>query len=148
MLAVDPAVVGQKLAENRIRSSHVDVRFVGLDGERIDLPDRSVDGALSTWTLCTIPDADAAIGEVKRILKPGGALHFIEHGLAPAAERKTQQWQQRLNPVQNKLAGGCNLNRDMRLLLERNGFEVDAEQLRIEAPGILGWHLAGTARPN
>ena len=147
LLAVDPAVVGQKLAADRIAASSVPVEFVGLNGERIEVGDASCDSALCTWTLCTIPDAGSAVREVKRILKPGGVLHFVEHGLAPDTAASTQRWQHRLNPVQKKLFGGCNLDRDMQMLLEVNGFEVEAEQLHLDGPGILGWHLLGTARP-
>src|SRR5271169_5124972 len=79
--AVEPADLGWKLAERRLGSASAPVRRSGLDGQSLPLPDDSSDAALSTWTLCTIPDADAALRELRRVLKPGGSLHFVEHGL-------------------------------------------------------------------
>jgi ubiquinone/menaquinone biosynthesis C-methylase UbiE len=81
--AVEPADVGWKLAEKRLRATSVLVERSGLDGQSLPFPVDSFDAALSTWTLCTIPDVSAALREVRRVLKPGGTLHFLEHGLAP-----------------------------------------------------------------
>ena len=81
--AVDPSEVAWKLADKRLKASPVPVRWSGLDGQSLPLPDDSCDSALSTWTLCTIPDPTAALAEVRRVLKPGGTFHFVEHGLAP-----------------------------------------------------------------
>jgi len=143
--AVEPSGVGVKLARERIDASSTPVDVVGLDGQRLPLPDESVDAALSTWTLCTIPDAVAAVREVRRVLRPGGALHFVEHGAAPDA--KVRRWQDRLNGMQNKIAGGCNLNRDIRAIVEAGGLRVD----RIDTyygegePKIFGWLSEGSA---
>ena len=79
----------------------------GLDGQRLDLPDASADAVLSTFTLCTIPDADAALREVVRVLRPGGTLHFFEHGLAP--DDDVVRWQRRLEPLQKRVFDGCHL---------------------------------------
>lgn len=84
--AVEPSDVGWKLAGKRLATTPVRVERTGLDGQVLPFADHSFDAALSTWTLCTIPDADAALHEVRRVLKPGGTLHFIEHGLAPAED--------------------------------------------------------------
>ncbi len=145
VLAVDPMQEGERLAAQRLRDSSVTVDFVGLDGERIDLPDRSVDEALATWTLCSIPDASAAVREIARVLRPGGRLHFVEHGISPDA--KVQRWQHRLNPVQNRVACGCNIQRDIPALIEGGGMVVD-EVARFYAKGdpkILGWTFQGRA---
>lgn len=145
VLAVDPMQEGERLAAQRLRESTVTVDFVGLDGERIDLPDRSVDEALATWTLCSIPDAGAAVREIARVLRPGGRLHFVEHGISPDA--KVQRWQHRLNPVQNRVACGCNIQRDIPALIEAGGMVVE-EVERFYAKGdpkILGWTFQGRA---
>ena len=82
LLAVDPMKAGPRLAADRLAASSVEVAFVGLDGQSLDLEDDSVDAALSTWTLCSVPDASSAVREVRRVLRPGGTLHFVEHGAA------------------------------------------------------------------
>ena len=83
VMAIEPADVGWKLASKRLASSNVPVERSGLDGQSLPLADDSCDTALTTWTLCTIPDVEAALLELRRVLKPGGTLHFVEHGLAP-----------------------------------------------------------------
>lgn len=145
LLAVDPMERGPVLAAERMAASDVPVDFVGLDGQSIDLPDASVDAALSTWTLCSIPDAVAAVREIARILRPGGVLHFVEHGLSPDA--KVERWQHRLNPIQNRVACGCNIQRDIPALIEAGGMTV-RELDRFYAKGdpkFLGWTFRGTA---
>ncbi len=120
--AVDPAGTGWKLAEKRLSASTVPVQWSGLDGQSLPFPDDSYDSALSTWTLCTIPDVAAALREVHRVLKPGGALHFVEHGLAP--DEGVQRWQRRLEPVQKRVFGGCHVTRPIVRLLTDAGFTV------------------------
>jgi ubiquinone/menaquinone biosynthesis C-methylase UbiE len=97
VLAVEPSPVCMRLAGPRIASSPTPVELAGLTGEHLDLPTGKIDVALSTWTLCTIPDLTAALGEVRRVLKPGGTFHFVEHGCAP--DIKTARWQRRLDPL-------------------------------------------------
>jgi SAM-dependent methyltransferase len=120
--AIEPADVGWKLAEKRVAASSVPVERSGLDGESLPLADASCDTALSTWTMCTIPDVETALLEVRRVLKPGGTLHFVEHGLAP--DESVRRWQHRLEPVQKRLAGGCHLTRPIVELLTDAGFHV------------------------
>ncbi|WP_072691587.1 class I SAM-dependent methyltransferase [Rhodococcus marinonascens] len=120
--AVEPADLGWKLAGKRLAESAVPVERSGLDGQSLPFPDNSFDTALSTWTMCTIPDVDAALLEVRRVLKPGGTLHFVEHGLAP--DTKVQSWQHRLEPIQKTIAGGCHLTRQIPELLTGAGFEI------------------------
>ena len=99
-----------------------DVRLSGLDGQDLPFPDGTFDAALSTWTLCTIPDVVAALDELQRVLKPGGTLHFVDHGLAP--DESVRRWQRRLEPVQKVVFGGCHLTRPIADLLTGAGFTI------------------------
>ena len=146
--AVEPADVGWQLAARRLAASPVAVRRSGLDGQLLPFADDTFDGALSTWTLCTIPDPLAALREVRRVLRPGAALHFVEHGLAPDAG--VQRWQHRLEPFQQRLAGGCHLTRPITALLSDAGWDVLGLQTLYErgAPKVLGAEVAGTAVPS
>jgi ubiquinone/menaquinone biosynthesis C-methylase UbiE len=142
---VDPSQVGMKLARKRITASTVPVTEGGLDGERLDFPDDRFDAALSTMTLCTIPDAAAALAEVRRVLKPGGTLHFAEHGLAP--DEKVARFQQRFDPWQQRVAGGCHLARDMRALVDDAGFDIEELDTRfIQGPKAWSYMYIGRAR--
>ncbi|MFZ6005430.1 MAG: class I SAM-dependent methyltransferase [Actinomycetota bacterium] len=120
--AIEPAELGWKLARKRLSATRVPVERKGLDGQSLPLPDDSCDTALSTWTMCTIPDIAGALAEVRRVLKPGGTLHFVEHGLAPDA--KVQHMQHRLEPLQKRLFGGCHLTREITHLLTDAGFTI------------------------
>ncbi|MBU3064117.1 methyltransferase domain-containing protein [Nocardia sp. NEAU-G5] len=131
--AVEPADLGWKLASKRLARATVPVLRAGLDGQRLPFEDDSFDTALSTWTMCTIPDVDAALRELRRVLIPGGTVHFVEHGLAPDA--KVQTWQHRLDPVQSTLFGGCHLDRDIRGTIERTGFEIRDLDTFYQHPG-------------
>ena len=142
--AVDPATVGRKLATKRIEASPVRIAFVGLDGQAVPLPDALCDSALSTYTLCTIPDPARALSEVLRILKPGGTFHFVEHGLAPDADIVRKQ--RRIEPVNKRLAGGCHLTRDHFALLDRAGFVLDRRIAEYgKGPKAYAFHYMGTA---
>ncbi|MFD6355259.1 class I SAM-dependent methyltransferase [Nocardia tengchongensis] len=120
--AVEPADLGWRMAAGRLAAATVPVERAGLDGQALPFEDDSFDSALSTWTLCTIPDVGAALAEVRRVLVPGGTFHFVEHGLAP--DPGVRKWQHRLNPIQKTVAGGCHLNRDIPGLIEAAGFEI------------------------
>ncbi|HEV3310317.1 MAG TPA: class I SAM-dependent methyltransferase [Chloroflexota bacterium] len=123
ILAIEPSAVCLRIAEPRIARSTVAVVPAGLNGEQLDIPSEKCDAALSTWTLCTIPDLTAALTEVRRVLKPGGALHFVEHGHAP--DPKVERWQRRFEPLNKRLAGGCHLTRHIPALIEEAGFAVE-----------------------
>lgn len=120
--AIEPSALSWRLAQDRVTASSVPVEQSGLDGQSLPLADDSVDTALSTWTLCTIPDPVLALTEVRRVLRPGGTFHFIEHGLAP--DESVQRWQRRLEPLNKRVAGGCHLTRPILDLLETAGFTV------------------------
>ena len=142
--AVDPATVGRELAAKRLAASAVPIEFAGLDGEALPLEDASVDHALTTWTLCTIPDVDRALGEIRRVLRPGGSLHFVEHGRSPDAN--VARWQDRLNPIQKRVFGGCHLNRPIDAILERAGLVVSPlETFYAKGPKPFGYLFEGVA---
>jgi ubiquinone/menaquinone biosynthesis C-methylase UbiE len=143
--AVEPADIGWKLAEKRLAATQVPVERSGLDGQKLPFADDSFDCALSTWTMCTIPDIDAALAEVRRVLKPGGTLHFIEHGLAP--DEPVRRWQHRLEPVQKRVFGGCHLTRQIVPLLDHAGFTIrDLDQFYEDgAPKFLAADSLGVA---
>ena len=120
--AVEPADAGWKLAARRVAATRVPIERAGLDGQSLPFDDDSYDAAVSTWTLCTIPDAAAALGELRRVLKPGGSLHFVEHGLAP--DESVQRWQRRIEPPWKRVVGGCHLTRQIEQMLTDAGFTV------------------------
>lgn len=120
--AVEPADLGWRLAERRVAGSRVPIERSGLDGQSLPFADGSFDTALSTWTMCTIPDVAQALREVRRVLRPGGTLHFVEHGLAP--DEKVQRWQHRLDPIEKRIAGGCTFSRPIATLVADAGFTV------------------------
>jgi SAM-dependent methyltransferase len=145
VLAIDPSGVARELAARRLAASSVPVEFVGLDGQVIDLPDDSADCALSTWTLCTIPDAGAALAELRRVVRPGGELFFLEHGRSPRPE--VERWQHRLDPVQRRIAGGCNLSRDIPALISGAGFDIErVVEFDIAGPKVMSHMFSGVAR--
>ena len=144
ILAVDPAVFGRKLAAKRLGACPVPVEFIGLNGEEIPLEAGSVDSALSTWTLCSIPDLPAALGEIRRVLKPGGRFHFLEHGLSP--EAGVARWQHRLNSLQRVIAGGCQLILPIDELVKASGLTITSlEKFYMKGPRLGSYMYQGVA---
>jgi ubiquinone/menaquinone biosynthesis C-methylase UbiE len=143
--AVEPSDVAWQLASERVAASPVPIDRAGLDGSALPFPDDSFDAAISTWTMCTIPDIDQALAELRRVLKPGGTIHFVEHGLAPDAN--VQRWQHRLEPVQKRVAGGCHLTRQIVPLLSGAGFAIREVDVFYEqgSPKTLGADSLGVA---
>jgi SAM-dependent methyltransferase len=150
VVAVEPSDVGWRLSAKRRAASVVPVERRGLDGQAIDEADGSCDAALSTFTLCTIPDAGKALREVRRVLRPGAELHFLEHGHSP--DPGVARWQRRLEPLQRRVAGGCHLTRDLPALLAEAGFDVvDLEVGYLPGPAPshpFGYLYAGVAVAN
>jgi ubiquinone/menaquinone biosynthesis C-methylase UbiE len=145
VIAIEPSDVAWRIAGKRVAESSVVIERGGPDGQRLPFADDTFDSALSTWTLCTIPDPIAALDEVRRVLKPGATLHFVEHGLAP--DPKVQRWQNRFNGLNKRMVGGCNLNRPIVALLEQAGFRVTDVDVFYEtgAPKFLGADSLGVA---
>ncbi|WP_244928213.1 methyltransferase domain-containing protein [Nocardioides sp. W7] len=144
--AVEPSDLGWARSEARRTSSRVPVARTGLDGQRLAAADASYDAALSTFTLCTIPDAARAVAEVRRVLRPGGVFCFLEHGLAPDA--RVAAWQRRLDPVQGAVFGGCQLSRDTPAMLREAGLVVEElDQHYLDGPSVMRpWIYANLGR--
>ena len=133
--------MARKVADNE----GVDIKFYECNAENIPLPDNFFDNVIITYTMCTIPEVIKANKEILRVLKPNGKLLFCEHGLSP--EQKVAKWQSRINFIWGKIAGGCNLNRDIPKLIRASGFEIlDLEEMYLpNTPKIAGYNYWGTA---
>jgi ubiquinone/menaquinone biosynthesis C-methylase UbiE len=145
LIGLDPSEESWVLADERARDVDFDVEFIGLPGEQIPLDDASVDTIVVTYSLCTIPDPIKALQGMAKVLRPGGRLLFCEHGQAPDAG--VRKWQDRINPLWRKIAGGCNLNRDILTLLQESNFMVgDMESMYLpNTPRIAGYNVWGDA---
>lgn len=144
LLAVEPSAVARRLAAGRLAAARFPVEHVGLAGEQLPLDDATCDAALSTFTLCTIPDVERALAEIRRVLVPGGRFHFLEHGLAPDAA--VARWQRRLEPMQKIVAGGCHLTRRPEQLVADAGFTIEHVESRYaRGPKPWTWFTAGVA---
>ncbi|WP_457445102.1 class I SAM-dependent methyltransferase [Thermostichus sp. MS-CIW-26] len=144
---VDPNPGMGSLARRRIASSPIAVDWQVADAQKLPFPSQSFDSVVSTWTLCSIPNVAKALGEIRRVLRAGGKLFFLEHGLSE--DPQVQRWQNRLNPLQKVIADGCNLNRDMARLIREAGFRF--EQLERfympDQPRFIGYTYQGIALP-
>lgn len=142
---LEPSAGMRKKARNHIEASPVAVKLLDLPGEEIPLEDNSADTVLLTFTLCTIPDWQAGLRQMRRVLKPGGKLLFCEHGLSPDAG--VRKWQDRLTPVWKKIAGGCHLNRPIADLIESAGFEIEEihNEYAEQGPKFAGYMYYGQA---
>ncbi len=146
VIGVDPGVSLLKKAKNNIQQVPFDVEILCESAEVMPLEDNMFDSAMVTYTFCSIPDAEAALAEVRRVLKPNGRLYFCEHGLSD--NPSTARWQNRLNPPWHFIAGGCNINRDVTSMVKAAGFALEHhENFKLEkTPAFLGYHHFGTAR--
>ena len=145
VVGIDPCRKSWDLAAERADQANVDVEFIQGSAEDIPLDSGSFDSVLITFTLCTVPNPDAALAEARRMLKPDGTLFFCEHGIAP--DEPVAKWQRRVNPVWKRLFGGCHITRDTRQLLQDAGFGIDAiEQMYLPGtPAIAGFNTWGEA---
>jgi ubiquinone/menaquinone biosynthesis C-methylase UbiE len=137
LTVVDPEDLMPKRVAKRIAATPFSVRRVALSAERLPLEDNTFDCAVSTFTLCTIPDASAALREVRRVLKPGGSFLFLEHGLND--EPVVAKWQRRLNPIQRVIGRGCTLDRRIDSLVADSGLQITRLD-RFVIPGMPRTH--------
>lgn len=145
VIGVDPSVGVSGLAARAARQAAVPVELLACSAETLPLADASIDTAVSTWTLCSVPDPLRALRELRRVLRPGGRLLFVEHGLAP--EPGVARWQRRLTPCWRSCAGGCHLDRPVTGLIEGAGFTVTALATGyMQGPRVLTFLYEGTAR--
>jgi ubiquinone/menaquinone biosynthesis C-methylase UbiE len=146
VIGLEPSTELLRRARPRATAAAVPMMLLDASAEAIPLDKASVDTVVTTWTLCTIPDASRALAEMRRVLKPDGALLFVEHGRAP--EPGVARWQDRLDPVWSRLAGGCHLNRKMDDLLRDCGFRIEAlANPRLPGPPTHTFLYEGRARP-
>ena len=146
VIGLEPSAVLLRMAGERAAGAGVPVELLEASAEAVPLDDASIDTVVTTWTLCTIADAQRALRELRRVLKPGGALLFVEHGRAP--ELAVARWQDRLDPLWRRLAGGCHLNRKIDELIGGSGFRVDAlTHARLAGPRTHTFLYQGRARP-
>lgn len=146
ILGLEPAPRLLAMARNAAGRASSPVRFIEGSAEAIPLESGSVDTVVTTWTLCTIPDAPRALQDMRRVLKPGGALLFVEHGLAP--EPRVRRWQDWLTPAWKRIGGGCHLNRPIRRLIEDAGFGIERiETGYMNGPKPMTFMYEGRARP-
>lgn len=150
VLALEPDLQLVRMAQKKIERAPRPVHFFEASAEEIPLEDGSVDTVVSTWTLCTIPDPDRALREMRRVLKPGGRFLFVEHGLAP--EPSVQKWQRRLTPLWEGISGGCHLTREIDRLVRGAGFAVERLETGylpggpLSAPKLLSYQYEGSAK--
>ena len=148
VVGVDPVPEMTALGEKRVASARVPVETMAASGEALPMEDNEFDTALLTYTACTIPDVAQALAEIRRVLKPSGRLLFLEHGRS--CDPRVARVQDALNPMWKRMAGGCNINRDMAALIAEAGFSID----RIETyyaqsfPRFATFHYRGAAIPN
>jgi SAM-dependent methyltransferase len=146
VIGVEPNQAFLRLGEARQQASPVPLEIIRAPAEALPLEAASVDTVVITYTLCSVDDPEQALREVRRVLKPGGKVLLLEHGLSP--EPGVARWQHRLNPIWKSLAVGCNLTRPVSELLKRAGFDIqDIEEYYLGgAPRIVGFHCSGIAQ--
>lgn len=146
VIGLDPSPKLLSMARGNLRPDSVSVEFVEGSAEAIPLEDRCIDTVVTTWTLCSIPDAGRALRDMHRVLKPGGRLLFVEHGRAP--DPNVRWWQDRLTPAWKQIGGGCHLNRAIGTLIEGAGFEFDRIVTGyMPGPKPMTFMYEGSARP-
>jgi ubiquinone/menaquinone biosynthesis C-methylase UbiE len=146
IVGLEPAHRLVTMAREAAGRFRLQVQLIEGSAESIPLESGSIDTVLMSWTLCSIPEPIAALVEMRRVLRPGGQLLFVEHGLAP--EEKVRRWQHRLTPVWKQIAGGCHLDRPIRDLIRQAGFEIThLDTGYMDGPRIMTYFYEGRAKP-
>ena len=145
LYGLDPSPELLEIAKKVAKTNKLEIEFLECGAESIPLPNNSIDTIVITYTMCTIPDISLSSAEMLRVLKPNGRLLFCEHGLAP--DERVAKWQKIINPVWNKIAGGCNLNRDIPKLIESSGLKIlEIEEMYLPStPKFAGYNYWGVA---
>jgi ubiquinone/menaquinone biosynthesis C-methylase UbiE len=147
IIGIDPSANLLEMARKARSHGGAPLQLIEGSAERIPIEDASVDTVVTTWTLCSIETVDLALVEMRRVLKPGGRMLFVEHGLAP--DPRVRWWQDRLTPMWKSLSGGCHLNRAISNLIEDQGFRIDRiEKGYLRGPNPMSFIYEGSARPN
>ena len=146
LYGLDPSKELLDIAKSVAKEEKLEIEFLECGAESIPLPDKSIDNVLITYTMCTIPDVAISNSEIMRILKDDGKLLFCEHGLAP--DKNIAKWQKRINPLWSKIAGGCNLNKDIPNLISSSGFKIlNMEEMYLPStPKFAGYNFWGVAK--
>ena len=146
LIGIDPSPALLRMAQDRVRAARFPIEFVETAGENLEIEDRGVDTVVTTWTMCSVSDPVRVLHELRRVLRPGGALLFVEHGRAPDAN--VEWWQDRVTPAWKRIAGGCHLNRKMDDLVQAAGFRMaDLKTGYLPGPKPLTFMYEGRARP-
>ena len=146
LYGLDPSKELLDIAKSVAKKENLEIEFLECGAESIPLPDKSIDNVLMTYTMCTITDVALSNSEIIRVLKDDGKLLFCEHGLAP--DKNIAKWQKRINPLWSKIAGGCNLNRDIPNLISSSGFKIsNMEEMYLPStPKFAGYNYWGVAK--
>ena len=146
LYGLDPSKELLDIAKSVANKENLEIEFLECGAESIPLPDKSIDTVLITYTMCTIPDVALSNSEIMRVLKDDGKLLFCEHGLAP--DKNIAKWQKRINPIWNKIAGGCNLNRNIPDIITSSGFKISSieEMYLPNTPKFAGYNYWGVAK--
>ena len=144
---IDPSEELNSMAKKVAIEEDMNVKFITSSAEDIPFPNNYFDTVLITYTMCTIPNVLQANEEIKRVLKSSGKMIFCEHGVSP--DENIKKWQKRLNSIWSKIAGGCNINRNIPMLIKSSGFKIEEmdEMYLPKTPKIAGYNYWGYAKP-
>jgi ubiquinone/menaquinone biosynthesis C-methylase UbiE len=146
IIGLEPSAKLLAMANEAARKSQIPLRLVEGTAEAIPMENQSVDAVVTTWTMCSIPEIQSALQEMRRVLRPGGRLLFVEHGRAP--EPGVRWWQDHLTPAWKHLSGGCHLNRAIEELIENAGFRIEwLDKGYMQGPRPMTFMYEGSARP-